>query len=72
MLTSRLTSKAQTTIPQPVRRALRVAPGDTLEYVVRGEEVTVRKARGAEAREEPFAVFDEWDSPADREAYGRL
>jgi antitoxin PrlF len=72
MLTSRLTSKAQTTIPQPIRRALHLKPGDRLEYVVRGDEVLLRKARGSDANDDPFATFDEWDSPADREAYADL
>ena len=36
MITSKLTSKAQTTIPQPVRAALRLAEGDELAYEIGG------------------------------------
>lgn len=72
MLTSRLTSKAQTTIPQPIRRALHLEPGDHLEYVVRGDEVLLRKARNTDVTDDPFATFSEWDSPADRKAYADL
>ena len=34
MIVSKLTSKAQTTIPQPVRAALRLEPGDELLYQI--------------------------------------
>ena len=34
MITSKLTSKAQTTIPQPVREALHLREGDELAYAI--------------------------------------
>ncbi len=34
MIVSKLTSKAQTTIPQPVRAALGLEPGDELLYEI--------------------------------------
>ena len=49
MITSKLTSKSQTTIPQPIRSALKLKEGD-----------------------DPFRTFGEWDSAADRKAYGKL
>lgn len=42
MLHSTVTSKGQTTIPRKVRKALRIKPGDKLEYAVEGDHVTVR------------------------------
>jgi len=39
---STVTSKGQTTIPRKIRKALRIKPGDKLEYVVEGDHVTVR------------------------------
>jgi antitoxin PrlF len=71
MITSKLTSKAQTTIPQPVRAALRLAEGDELAYEIKGGRVILTKAseRGAE---DPFGAFTEWDSDADRKAYAGL
>jgi AbrB family looped-hinge helix DNA binding protein len=39
---STVTSKGQTTIPSKIRKALRIKPGDKLEYVVEGDHVTVR------------------------------
>ena len=39
---STVTSRGQTTIPGKIRKALRIKPGDKLEYVVEGDHVTVR------------------------------
>ena len=71
MITSRLTTKAQTTIPQAVRSALRLAPGDELTYVIEDGRVTLGKARSG-AIDDPFAGFVEWDGEADRRAYAGL
>ena len=71
MITSKLTSKAQTTIPLPVRHALRLAEGDELAYQIEGDRVVLTKARHGPV-EDPFAVFDEWSSEADIRAYGDL
>jgi antitoxin PrlF len=71
MITSRLTSKAQTTIPQPVRTALRIKPGDEIAYVIEGDRVLLTKAQPLQL-EDPFGAFGEWDSAADRRAYADL
>ncbi len=71
MITSKLTSKAQTTVPQPVRAALRVREGDELVYEIDGSRVIVTKREPA-AVDDPFRTFGEWDSEADRRAYGKL
>ena len=71
MITSKLTSKAQTTIPAPVRAALRLKAGDELVYNIKGERVILTKA-GRGPLDDPFAAFDEWDSEADRQAYADL
>jgi antitoxin PrlF len=39
---STVTSKGQTTIPGKIRKALRIKPGDRLEYVVEGNHATIR------------------------------
>ena len=71
MITSKLTSKAQTTIPAPVRTALRLKPGDQLVYSVEGDRVILtRSDRGPV--DDPFATFEEWSSEADRQAYAYL
>lgn len=72
MITSRLTSKAQTTIPRAVRNALRVGEGDTLAYQIEDGRVVLTKASREAPIDDPFATFTEWDSEADRKAYGHL
>jgi antitoxin PrlF len=71
MITSKLTSKAQTTIPQPVRAALRLTEGDELAYEIDGRRVILTKVSDHGA-EDPFGAFSEWDSAADRKAYAKL
>jgi antitoxin PrlF len=39
---STVTSKGQTTIPGAIRDALKIKPGDRLEYVVEGDHATIR------------------------------
>ncbi len=72
MITSRLSSKAQTTIPQPVRAALGLREGDEITYAIEAGRVILTRARPAHSVDDPFATFAEWDSPADAEAYARL
>lgn len=70
MITSRISSKAQTTLPRAVRIALGVSEGDQLAYEIKGRTVVIAKA-GA-PQEDPFAVFDEWSSEQDAKAYAGL
>lgn len=71
MITSRLTTKAQTTIPQPVRETLRLRPGDEVVYDIESPgRVVLRRAHPLE--DDPFATFGEWDSEEDRRAYAGL
>lgn len=42
MAHSKVTRKGQTTIPGEIRQALRIKPGDKLQYVVQGDSVTIR------------------------------
>jgi looped-hinge helix DNA binding domain, AbrB family len=72
VITSKLTSKAQTTIPQPIRAALRLREGDELVYEIQGDRVVLSKAQPVREGDDPFRTFGEWDSPADRRAYGGL
>lgn len=76
MITSKLTSKAQTTIPQAVRMALGVKPGDEIAYAIEDGQVLLTKAvakpRIGAPFEDPFAAFQEWDTPEDDEAFRDL
>jgi antitoxin PrlF len=76
MITSKLTSKAQTTLPQAVRSALGVGPGDEVAYVIEDGKVSLLKAPAKLRRgmpfEDPFACFREWDTQEDEEAFADL
>ena len=72
MITSRLTSKAQTTIPQPVRAALRLREGDEILYEIQPNRVILTRARRGSEEDDPFRTFDEWNSEADKKAYEGL
>lgn len=72
MITSKLTSKAQTTIPQPVRTALRLREGDELAYQIEGNRVILTRAAPPGVAEDPFGAFGEWNSESDHKAYGKL
>lgn len=43
--TSKASRKNQTTIPARVRKALRIAKGDTLLWTIEGDEVSIRIMR---------------------------
>ena len=71
MITSKITSKAQTTIPRPVRAALGVRAGDELIYKIeRARVILTKSAHGP--TDDPFTTFGEWNSDNDSRAYGRL
>ena len=72
--TSKITSKYQATIPEPVRKVLHLKAGETIAFDIEDNQVRVRKARPldlvfAEALE---GTLNEWESAADEEAYRDL
>ena len=67
MIRSKLTAKAQTTVPQSVRIALGLEPGDELVYEIEGNRAVLRKA--STELEDPFALFTEWAGEIDSEDY---
>jgi AbrB family looped-hinge helix DNA binding protein len=46
MVHSKVTGKGQTTIPGKIRKALRIKPGDSLEYMVRAITPSFASIRG--------------------------
>jgi antitoxin PrlF len=72
--TSKLTSKYQATIPEPVRKALHLRAGDTVAFDIENNQIRLRKAQSldlafAQALE---GTLNEWESAADEEAYRDL
>ena len=72
MIVSKLTSKAQTTIPQPVRMALRLQPGDEILYEIIDQRVVLTKVQRETKMDDPFRTFEEWNTEADARAYADL
>ncbi len=72
MITSKLTGKGQTTIPQAVRTALGLRAGDELAYVIEDGRAVLLRFDVRLVGDEPFATFAEWNSAADARAYGGL
>ncbi|MBV9111587.1 MAG: type II toxin-antitoxin system PrlF family antitoxin [Hyphomicrobiales bacterium] len=68
MITSKITSKAQTTIPQAVRDVLGLRKGDKIVYIIEDRRVIMSKGK-ANPPCDPFTTFEEWNSHADRKAY---
>ena len=69
MIISRISSKAQTTIPRAVRAALGLREGDRIAYEIDGDRVILTRS---ETAEDPFAAFSEWAGEADAQAYAGL
>lgn len=72
--TSKLTKKYQATIPEPVRRLLRLEAGDAIVFDIEDNDVHIRKARPVDLA---FArslegTLSEWTTAADEEAYRDL
>ena len=70
-LFSKITSKSQTVIPREIREKLGVGPGDRLAYAISEAGISISKATLAQ-EDDPLAVFSEWASAQDDEAYAKL
>jgi antitoxin PrlF len=71
---SKLTAKAQTTVPKLVREALALEPGDALVYEIEGTRVNIAKlARADEAHLRALQrTLSEWETPEDAAAFDDL
>ncbi len=71
MISSKITSKSQTTVPRSVRAALKLGVGDTILYAIEGDQVVMTKAT-TPTSDSPTEGFEEWGSENDRRAYANL
>ncbi|WP_291993619.1 type II toxin-antitoxin system PrlF family antitoxin [Candidatus Accumulibacter sp. ACC003] len=72
---AKITAKGQTTIPQDVRVALHVAPGDLIAWEVGADgTATVRRVQplDIEYLRAVEGTLSEWSGSADEEAYREL
>ncbi len=58
-------------MPQAVRTALGLRPGDELAYALADGHVVLTR-RPASTEDDTFATFGEWDSEEDARAYAGL
>ena len=59
MITSKLTTKAQTTVPQPVPAAFGLKAGDLLWCELVDGQVILRKSPATPTKDDPFGAFGE-------------
>ena len=72
---AKITAKGQTTIPQDVRAALHVAPGDLIAWEVGTDgTATVRRVQSLDVEylRAVESTLSEWAGEADEEAYRGL
>lgn len=72
--TSKITSKYQATIPEPVRNILQLKAGDAIAFDIEDNQIRLRKARPLDLvfAEALKGTLNEWESTADDEAYRDL
>ena len=74
VVTSKVTSRARTTLPKPVREALSLRPGDHVTYEIGEGQVVMRKGLllDIECLRALDTTLNEWSSEEDAEAYDGL
>ena len=72
--TVKLTSKYQTTVPLPVRQALHLSVGDLIEFEIKNNVVTLRRATPIDLAftQALEGSVQEWSSAADDQAFKDL
>lgn len=60
MIHSRITAKSQTTVPQAVRRALGVGPGDDIGWQIEDGRVLLTRIADDDGMISNFSTFTEW------------
>jgi antitoxin PrlF len=68
---SKVSVKSQTVIPGPVRERLGLKAGDSVRYTITPHGIVIDRAPVV-IEDDPFAVFHEWSSAEDEEAWKDL
>jgi len=74
MAVSKLTKKYQTTVPKEVRKFLKLAQGDKVDFEIYNNQVIIRKITPLEIEylQSLENTLEEWNSKEDDEAYNGL
>ena len=74
LITSRLTSKFQATVPTTVRKALQLKAGDMVGFELEGTQVTLRHVTPLDIAfsQALEGTLGEWSSEADEQAFKDL
>lgn len=74
VLSSKITTKGQATIPSAIRRKLGVRPGDSIAFQIKGNSVTITKLDRLDAGFLKLATkaFEDWNTPEAEEAFKDL
>jgi AbrB family looped-hinge helix DNA binding protein len=75
LITSKITAKGQTTVPQEIRAALDSKPGDLIAWEVDPDgRVGVRRIQPADVEylQAIQGTLSEWHTAEDEQAYGKL
>lgn len=72
--TSKLTKKYQATVPEIVRKKLKLNAGDVIAFEIENDTIKLRKARPVDIEFSSALVstLSEWESQNDEEAYNDL
>ena len=74
MLTHRISSKGQVTLPKKVRETLGAKPGDLIAYQIDGNAVTLKRLDPFDAAYHAALsqTMGEWSTPEDEKAFNEL
>jgi AbrB family looped-hinge helix DNA binding protein len=74
LLVSKVTSKFQTTIPQPIREAMGISQGDAVVFEIEEGRVFIKRLQSLDLEylNAVLGTLSEWSSPEDEEAYRDL
>jgi antitoxin PrlF len=70
-LRSKVSRDGRIVVPRAVGKRLNLRPGDYVHFILEPKAVRLFKAPAQDANN-PFALFSEWASKADEEAYADL
>lgn len=71
---SKLTKKYQATVPEAIRKKLKLSAGDSIAFEIENNNIKLRKATPLDLEFSASIVptLSEWDSQNDEEAYNDL